>query len=138
MGIKVTALMHAGVRVSPADDDIVKAKAFYQDLLGLKTDPNRPVIKGIPGFWSNIEDGDRRQQIHVMGAEGASPQARSAKEDPTRAHIALAVESLPDAVAELESKGVEYWVYESLVGKASNQVFFEDPFGNMIELQQAK
>lgn len=138
MGIKVTALMHAGVRVGPSDDDIAKAKAFYQDMLGLETDGNRPVIQGIPGFWSNIHAGSRKQQIHVMGAEGESPQARSAKQDPTRSHIALAVESLPDAVAELEARGVEYWVYESLVGKASNQVFFEDPFGNMIELQQAQ
>ena len=71
-----------------------------------------------------------------MGAEGESPVARSSKQDPTRMHIALAVEDIAEARAELTRQGVEFWVYESLVGRNSDQVFFEDPFGNMIELQQ--
>lgn len=138
MAIQVTALMHAGLRVGRSDDDIAKAKAFYQDMLGLETDANRPEIPGIPGFWSNVDAGGRNQQVHIMGAEGASPVARSAKQDPTRAHLAFAVADTDAALAELDRRGIEYWVYESLVGRASNQIFFEDPFGNMIELQQAK
>jgi len=137
MPIKVLALLHTGVRIPTADENLTAAHAVYSDLLGLEVDPNRGDIQGIPGFWSNIRDGDRGQQIHIMGSDGASPAARSEKQDPTRPHVALAVEDIEQAKAELTSRGIEFWVYESLVGKGSLQVFFEDGCGNMIELQQA-
>ena len=73
-----------------------------------------------------------------MGAEGQSPVARSDQQDPTRTHIAFAVEDIDEARKTLEQQGVEFWVYEGLVGRSSDQVFFEDPFGNVIELQQAR
>ncbi len=139
MTINVTGFLHAGVRIGPTEEDATTAKNFYQDLLGLDTDGNRPYIEGIPGFWSNIRgSGDRSQQVHIMGAEGASPVSRSAKEDPTRAHVAFSVADLDAARQELTAKGVEWWEYKALVGSGSDQVFFEDPFGSMIELQQGK
>ena len=139
MTIDVTGFLHAGIRIGPTEEDAAKAKTFYQDLLGLDTDGERPYIEGIPGFWSNINGpGDRSHQVHVMGAEGESPVARSAKEDPTRAHVAFSVADLDAARQELTAKGVEWWEYKALVGKGSDQVFFEDPFGNMIELQQGR
>ncbi len=137
MGIKVVGLLHAGMRIPPGDDDVTGARAFYGDLLGLEIDEERGHIPGIPGFWVNIRAGDRGQQVHIFGADGQSPRARSEREDPTRPHIAFAVENLDEAKAELSERGIEYWVFESLVGTASLQVFFEDGFGNMIEFQQA-
>ena len=80
----------------------------------------------------NINEGSRHQQIHLFGAEGASPM-----EDPTRHHIAFAVEDRAEAERELKARGIDYWIYDSLVGTTFKQVFFEDPFGNMIELQAA-
>ena len=136
MPIKITKLLHAGVRVGPGDENVKKALEFYSGLLGLEPDQYRPYVPGIPGYWMNVHNGDRSQQIHLFGAEGVSPMGRSAKEDPTRHHIAYAVEDLGDAERELAARGVYYWIYESLVGNASKQVFFEDPFGNMIELQE--
>lgn len=133
MALKVTGLMHTGLRIGPSDADIAKAEAFYGDLLGLKNDEKRPNIPGIPGFWAELPG---KQQIHIMGAEGQSPVARSDKQDPTRMHIALLVEDIAEARDELSRQGVDFWVYESLVGRNSDQVFFEDPFGNMFELQQ--
>lgn len=62
--------------------------------------------------------------------------ARSPKEDPTRPHVAFAVADLAAAKAELARRDIAFRVYDGLVGAASEQVFFEDPFGNMIELQQ--
>jgi hypothetical protein len=32
--------------------------------------------------------------------------------------------------------GIDHWVYKGLVGTDSDQVFFEDPAGNLFELQQ--
>jgi catechol 2,3-dioxygenase-like lactoylglutathione lyase family enzyme len=139
MTISVTGLLHAGIRIGPTAEDEATAKSFYQDLLGLETDGKRPYIEGIPGFWSNVNGtGDRSQQVHIMGAEGASPVARSAKQDPTRAHVAFSVADLEAAKSELTAKGVDWWEFKALVGNSSSQVFFEDPFGNMIELQQGK
>ena len=136
MAIKVVELMHAGVRVPPDEGSVAAALDVYRDLLGLEVDTNRPHIADIPGFWVNIAAGERRQQVHVMGAEGKSPPARSAKQDPTRPHMAFAVADLDGAKAELTSRDIEFWIYESLVGRGSEQVFFEDGLGNMIELQQ--
>jgi catechol 2,3-dioxygenase-like lactoylglutathione lyase family enzyme len=136
MPIKVLGLLHAGLRIMPGDDDVTRASAFYGDLLGLEIDGERGHIPGIPGFWLNLRPGDRSQQIHIFGSDGRSPRARSEKHDPTRPHIALAVEDIDEARAELTRRGIEYWIYESLVGSESLQVFFEDGFGNMIELQQ--
>ncbi len=137
MGIKVVGLMHAGVRIAPGEGDVAAALDVYRDLLGLEVDAERPDIPGIPGFWVNIAAGDRGQQVHVFGAVGASPRARSAKQDPTRPHLAFTVQDLEEAKGELTRRGIEFWIYEGLVGATSEQVFFEDGFGNMIELQQA-
>ena len=51
-------------------------------------------------------------------------------------HIAFAVESIKEARTLLGKKRVKYWEYGGLVGQASLQIFFEDPRGNMIELQE--
>jgi len=84
----------------------------------------------------NVKVGDRSLQVHLFGADGVSPLGRNSKEDPTRHHIAYAVADLAEAERELKARGVYYWIYDSVVSDASKQVFFEDPFGNMIELQQ--
>ena len=136
MPIKITKLLHAGVRVGPGAENVKKALEFYGGLLGLEADEYRPYVPGIPGHWMNVNHGDRNQQIHLFGAEGISPMGRNEREDPTRHHIAYAVEDLAEAERELKARGIYYWIYDSLVGNASKQVFFEDPFGNMIELQQ--
>ena len=136
MTIKIKKLLHIGIRVDPDENSITEANTFYSDVLGLQIDTQRPEITGIPGFWVNISDGDRTQQVHVMGATGASPVSRSRTEDPTRMHTAFAVESIDAARSFLAKKRVEYWEYGGLVGQASLQIFFEDPCGNMIELQE--
>jgi hypothetical protein len=50
--------------------------------------------------------------------------------------VALAVADIDEARAELERQGVPHWTIEGLVGENSDQVFVEDPFGNVIELHQ--
>jgi len=134
--INVVKLMHVGVRVDPEDEVIRASSDFYSGLLGLETDVQRPEIPGIPGFWVNVNPGDRGQQVHVMGARGASPVSRSDKHDPTRGHMAFTVEDIGAARDELTSRSIEFWEYGSLVGDSSLQIFFEDPSGNVIELQQ--
>ena len=137
MGIEIVNLIHASVRIGASEKDVAKAREFYANLLGLETDTGRPHIPTIPGFWSNVRSGDRSQQIHVMGADGVSLAAKSPKEDPTRTHIAFTVADLEMARETLTLNGIEFWEMDSLVGTGSMQLFLEDPFGNVIELQQA-
>ncbi len=137
MTIKVVRLIHAGIRVAPDEASVARAKEIYGDLLGLPVDGRRPEIPGIPGFWYNVED-TAQIQVHVMGAEGESPVARSKRQDPARPHLAFAVEDLEEAKRELERRDIEFWIFGGLIGPASEQVFFEDGCGNMIELQQVQ
>ena len=136
MSIKVLELHHHGIRIDPSDESLKQAKAFYSGLLGLEADEGRPNIPGIPGFWMYVGGDEQRTQIHLMGATGVSPVARNAEEDPTRPHVALAVEDIHEARRELEERGVRHWTVRSLVGEDSDQVFVPDPFGNVIELHQ--
>ena len=136
MPIKVLELHHHGIRIGTSDEAVDQAREFYGDVLGLEADSGRPTIPGIPGFWMYVGNGGPTSQIHLMGAEGRSPMARSDKEDPTIPHVALAVEDIQEAKRDLDERGVWYWQIEGLVGDNSNQVFVQDPFGNVIELHQ--
>ena len=136
MSIKVVELHHHGIRIGTAPEEVEKARQFYTEVLGLQTDPGRPNIPTIPGFWMYVGQGEQTAQIHLMGARGMSPMARSEKEDPTLPHVALAVENIQEAREELERRGLWHWRIQGLVGNNSDQVFVQDPFGNVIELHQ--
>lgn len=136
MAIKVLELHHHGIRIGKEEDDVEKARTFYSDVLGLETDAGRPTIPGIPGFWMYVGEGENTAQIHLMGAVGMSPVARSEKEDPTHPHVALAVEDIQEAKRDLDARGIWYWQIEGLVGQGSDQIFVRDPFDNIIELHQ--
>lgn len=136
MPIKVLELHHHGIRIGKTDEEVEKARHFYTDVLGLGADPGRPTIPGIPGFWLDVGNDRNNAQIHLMGAVGMSPVARSEKEDPTLTHVALAVEDIQAAKAELDRQHIWYWQIQGLVGQNSDQIFVQDPFGNVIELHQ--
>ncbi len=59
-----------------------------------------------------------------------SPVVRSAMKDPTRPHVALAVEDIEEARQELDVRGISYLQIKGLVGDNSDQVFVQDSFGN--------
>lgn len=136
MPIEVIELHHHGIRIGNTQKDAEKAREFYSGVLGLDTDPARPNIASIPGFWMYVGQGKNTTQIHLMGAKGMSPMARSKKEDPTLPHVALAVKDIQAARKELDERGIWYWSIQGLVGMNSDQVFVRDPFNNVIELHQ--
>ena len=138
MAIKVIGMIHAGIRVAPDEASVARAEEIYGGLLGFQADVRRPEFPGVPGFWFNIGTSAATLQVHVIGAEGISPVARSNHQDPARPHLAFAVGDLEEAKRELERRGIEFWIFGGLVGPASEQVFFEDGCGNMIEFQQVQ
>jgi len=137
MPIKVLELHHHGIRIGKTSEEVEQARQFYTDVLGLQTDAGRPTIPGIPGFWMYVGNDKNTTQIHLMGAVGRSPMARSDQEDPTIPHVALAVPDIQEAKKELDRLGVAYWTIVGVTGPQAEQVFMYDPFGNMLELHQA-
>ena len=136
MAIKILELHHHGIRIGTTPEEVERGRRFCTEVLGLEPDHERPVLPGVPGFWMFVGDERRSASIHLMGAEGVSPLARSVREDPTLPHVALAVEDIQEARRELERMGIWFWQIQGLVGENSDQVFVEDPFGNVIELHQ--
>jgi catechol 2,3-dioxygenase-like lactoylglutathione lyase family enzyme len=136
MPIKVLELHHHGIRIGTTPEEVESGRRFYTDVLGLEADPERPDLPGVPGYWMFVGNDENTASIHLMGAAGVSPLARSPKEDPTLPHVALAVEDIHEAKRELERRGIWFWQIQGLVGENSDQVFVEDPFGNLIELHQ--
>ena len=157
--IEVVGLMHHAIPIGKGDADaLAKAKEFYGELLGLPLDTGRPDIPGTPGYWYNVPTGLRPRsageedtravgpppaylkQIHLIGRPNADAGGRrlTGKEPMSRkvAHLALAVTSLAAAKDALDQRDIPYVVQTAAVG--AEQVFFFDPFGNQIELQEAR
>jgi catechol 2,3-dioxygenase-like lactoylglutathione lyase family enzyme len=131
MALQVLELHHHGICMPPGLTE--RMRGFYQDVLGLRPDPGRPNIPGIPGYWMDLPNDT---QIHLMAKDGPSPYATAPDKDPVHTHVALAVSDVQAAEAELRQLGVDYWKTESVVGPSLSQLFFYDPAGNMLELHQ--
>lgn len=136
MPIRVVELHHHGIRIGTKPGELEEVRKFYTEVLRVSLDSGRPEIPGIPGFWMDVGQGEKTTQIHLMSAVGMSPAARSEKEDPTRPHVALAVENIQEVGLELERRGICHWRMEGLVGTNSDQIFVQDPAGNLVELHQ--
>ena len=91
--------------------------------LGLR-DEARPEIPGIAGHWFAAG----HAQLHLVDAD-PGPQAIR----PAGPHVCFAVADLAAAIAELEESGIPY--VEGAQG-AVVQIWFQDPAGNTIEIQQ--
>ena len=120
--MKVTRFQHVSVNANDAPmEDMV---GFYREVLSLG-DRDRPEIPGVPGHWHAVGG----QDLHLVGAP-----AWGAAIDPTGNHYCVLVEDLDGAIAELETRGVEY--LRAVQGEDTVQIWIVDPAGNTIELQQ--
>ena len=133
MGIRVLEIHHHAVRIDSEPPKFKAVQKFYKDVLGLEADPGRPKIPGVPGFWINVGEGG---QIHLIGGEQPSPLAKGPGQDPTIPHVALAVADIKETKAELDRLNVPYWSMTGINGPAAEQIFINDPSGNMVELHQ--
>jgi catechol-2,3-dioxygenase len=131
MAIKVVELHHTGVRIDAGKQNAVEN--FYSSVLGLSRDEGRPTIPGIPGAWINVGEVG---QIHLIGGDQPSPVAQGPGQDPTLPHLAMAVADIVATKVELDRMGVKYWSLKALTSPDSEQIFLNDPCGNMVELHQ--
>ena len=98
--------------------DAERSRAFYIDTLGLRPDPNARFE-----FWVG-ETCFGIYEPTTFGMEVA-PQKT--------AHLALHVDDMPAARAQLEEKGVEF-AGETFDTGVCYMAFFEDPDGNALML----
>lgn len=111
---------HAVHHVSLNVDDLDAARTFYIEVLGLTEIP-RPDL-GFPGAWLRVG----AQEVHLL--VGPPVEARGQ-------HVALAVDDLDAALAELRTAGVAVRGPGEIPG-VCRQAFCADPAGNTIELNQ--
>jgi catechol 2,3-dioxygenase-like lactoylglutathione lyase family enzyme len=118
--MKVTRTLHHSVNV---EGDLDECVSFYSRFLEMPDDA-RPVIPGVEGHWFRAGG----VQLHLVDAP-AGPSGIQ----PTGPHVCFAVADLDAAIAELEEDGIPY--ARGAQGDVI-QIWFVDPAGNTIEIQQ--
>ena len=117
----VTGILHATFLTS----DLAKARAFYEDVLGLKVDAARPTMS-FDGVWYNV---GTNQQIHLM----ALPNPEAGLQRPAHGgrdrHVALSVTDLTELAERLDVAGVTYTLSQS----GRKALFCRDPDQNALE-----
>jgi len=113
--------------------DLARARAFYEGVLGLKPDPNRPLL-GYDGVWYNIAP---NQQIHLMLLPNPEAGLQRPAHGGRDRHVALAISDMSKLTERFDGAGVAYTLSKS--GRSA--LFCRDPDGNALEfiaVSQAK
>ena len=118
--VKVTRTLHHSFNV---EGDLDATVAFYAGLMGLPSD-DRPDIPGVGGHWFATDNA----QLHLVDADAGHGDIR-----PTGPHVCFAVTDLDAAIAELEAAGIPF--ARGAQG-TTVQIWFNDPAGNTVEIQQ--
>ena len=118
--VKVTRTLHHSVNV---EGNLEATVAFYAGLMELPSDV-RPTIPGIGGHWFATQNA----QLHLVDADAGHEGIR-----PTGPHVCFAVTDLGAAIAELEASGIPF--ARGAQGETV-QIWFNDPAGNTVEIQQ--
>ena len=117
----ITGILHASFLIS----DLAKSRAFYEGVLGLKPDPNRPAMS-YDGLWYDVAP---NQQIHLL----LLPDPEAGLQRPAHGgrdrHVALAVDDLAKLVERLDRAGIAY----TLSSSGRRALFCRDPDQNALE-----
>jgi glyoxylase I family protein len=117
----ITGILHASFLTA----DLMKSRAFYEGVLGLQPDPNRPVMS-FEGVWYNVAV---NQQIHLLFLPNPEAGLQRPAHGGRDRHVALAVSGIVQLIARLDQAGVAYTLSQS--GRSA--LFCRDPDGNALE-----
>ncbi len=117
----ILAIHHATLLTS----DLVKARAFYEGVLGLRPDPDRPRMS-YEGVWYDIA---AKQQLHLMLLPNPEADLQRPAHGGRDRHVALAVSDLQGLQARLEAAGIPYTASQS----GRKALFCRDPDQNALE-----
>ena len=127
-------LDHVGIAVA----DLTQALAFYRDALGLEIDPPEDVpSQQVRAHF--IPAGGPTLELLEATSEASPITASIAKRGPGLHHVALEVDDLVAALAELGSRGVRLIDREPRPGAHGSLVAFIHPastHGVLVELKQ--
>jgi catechol 2,3-dioxygenase-like lactoylglutathione lyase family enzyme len=120
--IEVVGIDHVQLSMPPGGED--DARRFYGSILGLREIAKPAELAGRGGCWF----AGLAAAIHLAREEGFVPHAK--------AHPALVIGDLAAAREALEVAGVP--IEEDDSGLPVNRCYIRDPFGNRIELVDAR
>ena len=119
--MRITGILHTSFLTS----DLARSRAFYEGVLGLSPDPERPVMS-YGGVWYDVAP---NQQIHLL----LLPDPEAGLQRPAYGgrdrHVALAVSDLGQLIARLERAGIAC----TLSSSGRGALFCRDPDGNALE-----
>ena len=105
--------------------DLAKARAFYEDVLGLHLNMGRPAMS-FDGVWY---DAGGIQQIHLMALPDVEAGLQRPQHGGRDRHVALKVENMALMAARLDQAGIAYTLSQS--GRGA--LFCRDPDQNALE-----
>jgi len=119
----IIGLDHVNLLIDDGDDALARARAFYEELLGLEP-LERPANtdSGNPGAWYRCG----AQQLHLTTEKDASTVNRK-----SRRHPAFRVANLNAMRGKLETAGIEIIAGNRFPGQ--ERFFVRDPWGNRLE-----
>ena len=117
----ITGILHASLLTS----DLAKSRAFYEGVLGLRPDPNRPLMN-YDGVWYDVA---ANQQIHLLVLPNPEAGLQRPAHGGRDRHVALAVSDIAKLVERLDRAGIVYTLSQS----GRRALFCRDPDGNALE-----
>jgi glyoxylase I family protein len=109
--------------------DLVRAMAFYRDVLCLREIP-RPPTFDFPGAWFLIGPAETNQTLHLLSMDESEGRGRR--------HFCIGVDDLTAAAAHITRCGYEVLWHAKHKIPGIDRFFVYDPDGNRIELQGAE
>lgn len=122
MNEKIILNLH---HVSLIVEDLNIALAFYQEVLGLEVDSQRPDL-GYPGAWLSLPG---QQQIHLMQLDDPYNKIDRPAHGGRDRHVAFAVDSINEIAKSLDDIEIPYTKSQS----GRKALFCRDPDGNALE-----
>ncbi|HET7833268.1 MAG TPA: VOC family protein [Gallionella sp.] len=109
--------------------DLARARAFYEGVLGLQLDPERPSMS-FDGVWYNIS---ANQQIHLMALPSPEAGLQRPEHGGRDRHVALAVSDFVQLIERLDQAEIPYTYSQS----GRRALFCRDPDQNALEFVAA-
>ncbi len=118
--MKIHSLLHSSLLI----EDLARARAFYEGVLGFKPSSSRPAMS-FEGVWYEFGN----QQIHLLCLPNPEKGLARPEHGGRDRHVALAVDSIDELAKKLDSAGFSYTRSQS--GRTA--LFCRDPDMNALE-----
>ncbi len=124
-------------------NDVPAMDKFYRAIMGLHDEPTMEPLRdkssgdGYNGKVSFVTDGTT--QMHLAQRDlGASFRTGQALNPLDKGHIAFRTDDIDTFKKRLDDAGIPYANYGAWAIKGWEQIFFQDPEGNVIEVHHEK